>query len=120
MRLFTRNGYDFTARFPKIAAAVSALPVQSCVVDGEAIVVNREGLSVFEHLRYRHHDHAAVLCAFDLIELDGFDLRQQPLEHRKDKLADLLSNADDDIAFNRHFAGDGAVIFKHACAVARA
>ncbi len=75
IRLFTRNGYDFTARFPKIAAAVADLPVRSCVVDGEAIVVNREGLSVFDLLRYRHHDHAAVLCAFDLIELDGFDLR---------------------------------------------
>ena len=44
MRLFTRNGYDFTARFPKIAAAVAGLPARSCVVDGEAIVVNRQGL----------------------------------------------------------------------------
>ena len=93
VRLFTRNGYDFTARFPKIAAAVADLPVRSCVVDGEAIVVNREGLSVFDLLRYRHHDHAAVLCAFDLIELDGFDLRQQPLERRKDTLAYLLRTA---------------------------
>jgi hypothetical protein len=75
VRLFTRNGYDFTNRFPKIAAALAALPVQSCVIDGEAIVVDRQGLSVFELLRYRHHDHIAVLCAFDLIELDGFDLR---------------------------------------------
>ena len=65
VRLFTRNGYDFTARFPKIAAAVAGLPVRSCVVDGEAIVVNPEGLSVFDLLRYRHHDHAAC-CAFDL------------------------------------------------------
>src|SRR5215831_6189191 len=61
VRLFTRNGYDFTARFPKIAAGVAALPVRSCVVDGEAIVVDRQGLSVFELLRYRHHDHTAVL-----------------------------------------------------------
>ena len=63
MRRFTRNGYDFTARFPKIAAAVSASPVQSCIVDGAAIVVNRERLSVFDLLHYRHYDHAAVLCA---------------------------------------------------------
>jgi hypothetical protein len=55
VRLFTRNGYDFTARFPKIAAAVADLAVWLCVVDGEAIVVNREGLSVFDLLRYRHH-----------------------------------------------------------------
>src|SRR5262249_30958539 len=115
VRLFTRNGYDFTTRFPKIAGAIVALPVRSCVVDGEAIVVNREGLSVFDLLRFRQHDYAAVLCAFDLIELDGFDLRQRPLEQRKDTLADLLCGISDGIAFNKHFAGDGLVIFKHAC-----
>jgi ATP-dependent DNA ligase len=70
---------------------------------------------VFELLRYRHYDHAAVLCAFDLIELDGYDLRQQPLEQRKAALADLLRNASGGIAFNKDFAGDGASIFKHAC-----
>jgi hypothetical protein len=43
-------------------AAAAALPLQSCVVDGEAIVVNREGLSVFDLLRYRYHDYAAVPC----------------------------------------------------------
>jgi bifunctional non-homologous end joining protein LigD len=117
VRLFTRNGYDFTARFPKITAAVAALPVRSCVVDGEAIVVDRAGLSVFDLLRYRYHDHAAVLCAFDLIELDGYDLRQQPLERRKSALAELLRNASDGIAFNKHFAADGVVIFMHACAL---
>ena len=45
IKLFTRNGYDFTSRFPKIAAAVAALPALSCVVDGEAIVVNRQGVA---------------------------------------------------------------------------
>ena len=52
VRLFTRNGYDFTARFPKIVEAVASLPVRSCVVDGEAIVVDERGLSVFNALRY--------------------------------------------------------------------
>jgi bifunctional non-homologous end joining protein LigD len=117
VRLFTHNGYDFTARFPKIVAAVAALSVRSCVLDGEAIVVDQEGLSVFDMLRYRHHDHAAVLCAFDLIELDGFDLRQQPLEQRKGRLADLLRDASDGVAFNKHFACDGAIVFKQACAL---
>jgi bifunctional non-homologous end joining protein LigD len=117
VRLFTRNGYDFTARFPKIASGMAALSVRSCVVDGEAIVVNRQGLSVFDLIRFRQHDCAAVLCAFDLIELDGYDLRRQPLEHRKDELADLLESAGDGIAFNKHFAGDGVAIFKHACAL---
>jgi ATP-dependent DNA ligase len=50
------------------------------LIDGEAIVVDQSGLSVFELLRYRHHDHAALLCVFDLIELNGNDLRHTPIE----------------------------------------
>jgi bifunctional non-homologous end joining protein LigD len=55
IRLFTRNGYDFAGRFPKIVEAVANLPVRSCLIDGEAIVVDKDGLSVFELLRYRRH-----------------------------------------------------------------
>ena len=102
------NGYDFTARFPKIAAAIESLRAGSCVVDGEAVVVNADGLSVFDLIRYRHHDHPAVLCAFDLIELDGKDLRWARLEDRKTVLSDLLRTAGDGIVFNTHFGGDGA------------
>ena len=103
VRLFTRNGYDFTARFPKIVEAVGSLGVRSCVIDGEAIVVDERGLSVFDALRYRLRDHAAVLCAFDLIELDGEDLRGARLENRKRTLAGLLRGTNDGIAFNKHF-----------------
>src|SRR5262249_23865618 len=117
VRLFTRNGFDFTARYPKIVAALESLPVRSCVVDGEAIVVDERGLSVFDILRYRLCDDAAVLCAFDLIELDGMDLRWQPLEYRKATLADLLRDVRDGIALNQHFNGDGALIYQHACAL---
>ena len=90
VRLLTRNGYDFADRFPLITKAVAALPVRSCFIDGEAIVVYSDGLSVFDLLRYRQHDSAAVLCAFDLIELDDEDIRNAPIEQRKDLLADLL------------------------------
>ena len=117
VRLFTRNGYDFTARFPKIVDAIASLPVRSCVVDGEAIVVDERGLSVFDALHYRLRDHAAVLCAFDLIEIDGKDLRWARLEDRKDTLATLLRDAGDGIAFNKHFDGDGEIIFRHACSL---
>jgi len=65
VRLYTRNGYDFTTRFPKNAATVESLRVRSRVLDGEAILVDERGLSLFEALRYRTHDHAAVLCAFE-------------------------------------------------------
>jgi bifunctional non-homologous end joining protein LigD len=91
--------------------------VRSCALDGEAIVVNTDGLSVFDLIRYRQHDHAAVLCAFDLIELDGEDLRWQPVERRKAALADLLRDTRDGIAFNQHFEADGTIVFEHACAL---
>jgi bifunctional non-homologous end joining protein LigD len=71
VRLYTRNGYDFANRFPRIIDAIKSLPVRSCFIDGVAIVVDQRGLSNFDLLRSWRHDHAAVLCAFDLIELDG-------------------------------------------------
>ena len=75
--LFTRNGNDFTNRFPIIVAAVTALPARSFLIDGEAIVTNGDGLDLIRHKR---HGGAAVLCAFDLIELDGEDLRRSTIE----------------------------------------
>jgi ATP-dependent DNA ligase len=82
-RLITRNGHDLSGRFPLILAAVAALPVQSCAVDGEAIACDERDLSVFEMIRWRQHDNAVTLCAFDLLELDGEDLRREPIEVRK-------------------------------------
>jgi bifunctional non-homologous end joining protein LigD len=90
VRLYTRNGYNFASRFPQIVEAVSKLKVRSCLIDGEAIVVDKRGLSAFDLLRSWRHDHAAVLCAFDLIEVDGKDLRSGPIEERKHVLAEIL------------------------------
>jgi len=90
VRLITRNGYDLAARFPLAAAAIASLPARSCVVDGEAIAVDDNGLSVFDLIRYRRQNHAVTLCAFDLIELDGEDLRREPMEVRKRTLKGLL------------------------------
>ena len=115
--LYTRNGYDFANRFPRIVEAVKGLPVQSCFLDGEAIVVDADGLSVFDLLRSWQHDRAAVLCAFDVLELDGKDLRREWLEERKHALANLLYRERDGIIFNQHYDGDGTIIFKQACAL---
>jgi bifunctional non-homologous end joining protein LigD len=118
IRLITRNGYDFTDRYPSIVDAIRSLPGTSCVIDGEAIVVDQNGLSVFDLLRYRRHDHAATLCAFDLIQVDGWDLRRQPLEERKDLLGrHLEQQRHHGIAVNDTFDGDGATIYRHACAL---
>jgi bifunctional non-homologous end joining protein LigD len=58
-----------------------------------------------------------VLCAFDLLELDGKDLRRMPIEERKRILVELLGHPHEGIAFNEHHSGDGASIFAHACAL---
>jgi bifunctional non-homologous end joining protein LigD len=94
--------------------AVTLLPVRSCLIDGEAVVCDESGLAVFELIRGYRHDTAAVLCAFDLLEIDGEDLRHVPIEERKGTLAKLLTHPHEGIAFNQHYASDGATIFKHA------
>jgi ATP-dependent DNA ligase len=80
------------------------------VVDGEAIAVDDNGLSVFDLIRYRRQDHAVTICAFDLLELDGVDLRREPIEVRKRTLQGLLRRAHPGIAFNRHFDVEGACL----------
>jgi bifunctional non-homologous end joining protein LigD len=102
VRLLTRNGHDFAGRFPLAAAAVAALPARSCLIDGEAIVTDKNGLAVFDLIR-GHRPTAAVLCAFDLLELDGEDLRREPIETRKSTLKSLLRGKREGIAFNAHF-----------------
>jgi hypothetical protein len=86
-------------------------------VDGEGIVVDQDGLSVFDLIRYRRHDHAATICAFDLIEVDGTDLLRSPIEERKDRLAALLGQRHPGIALNETYSGDGALVYQHACAL---
>jgi bifunctional non-homologous end joining protein LigD len=90
VRLLTRRGNDWSDRYPLIAAAVGALRVRSCLIDGEAIACGEDGLPAFDRVRYRRQDGTVFLFAFDLLELDGVDLRQEPLELRKATLASLL------------------------------
>jgi bifunctional non-homologous end joining protein LigD len=115
VRLYTRNGYNFANRFPQIVEAVSKLKVRSCLIDGEAIVVDERGLSAFDLLRTWRHDHAAMLCAFDLIEVDGKDLRSGPIEERKRLLAKVLHGSHLSIVLNETFGEDGEIVFSEAC-----
>src|SRR5215472_6758053 len=115
VRLITRNGNDFTARFPLIASAVAALQTGPCMIDGEAIVCDENGLAVFDLIRGHGSKTSAVLCAFDLLELDGKDLRREPIEKRKALLAKLLRGAHLSIVLNEHFEEDGAAVYRAAC-----
>jgi bifunctional non-homologous end joining protein LigD len=115
VRLITRHGNDFTNRSPLATAAISALPGRSFLIDGEAICTDDHGLAVFELIRRARHGDKAVLCVFDLIELDGEDLRRSAIEYRKRKLAKLVRGPHPGIVLNEHYEGDGEIVFEHAC-----
>ena len=87
------------------------------MIDGEAIVCDANGLAVFELIRGHGSKTSAILCAFDLLELDGKDLRRRPIEERKGLLAKLLHDRDSDlsIVLNKHYEEDGAIVFREAC-----
>jgi bifunctional non-homologous end joining protein LigD len=115
VRLITRAGNDFSRRFPFTAMAVGKLPVRSCLIDGEAIVCDDNGLAVFELMRRHGAIASAVHCAFDLLELDGKDLRREPIERRKVLLAKLLKGSPLSIVLNETFEEDGAIVYREAC-----
>src|SRR5690242_11174814 len=115
VRLITRAGNEFSSRFPFIAMAVARLPVRSCLIDGEAIVCDKNGLVVFDLIRRHGALASAVHCAFDLLELDGQDLTREPIERRKALLAKLLRGQQTSIVLNEVYEEDGAIVFREAC-----
>jgi ATP-dependent DNA ligase len=115
IRLLTRIGRDWSARFPLILESASELRARSCLIDGEAVACDDNGLAVFERLRRKHDARAAFLYAFDLLELDGVDLRREPIETRKATLASLLRGSGAGLKLNEHFIHSGEVVFRHAC-----
>ena len=115
VRLYSRPGNDLTRRFPLIAEALASLRSRSCIIDGEAVACDENGLASFERIRYRQHDGDVFLYAFDLIELNGDDLRRDPLQVRKTTLASILAKTRPGIRFNEHIEGDGPTVFAHAC-----
>jgi bifunctional non-homologous end joining protein LigD len=115
VRLYSRPGNDLTHRFPLIVETLARLRSRSCIIDGEAVACDENGVTSFDRVRYRHHDESIFLYAFDLIELNGDDLRPDPLEGRKANLEMILAKAGPGIRFNEHMEGDGETVFRHAC-----
>jgi len=119
VRLWARTTSDYSKAFTRIRDAVAALPVESAVLDGEAIVLRPDNTSDFEALRSRQGQAEAILVAYDIMEADGQDVRPGPLEERRKLLAKLLSRKTkamrDGIQLSQAITGDGAVIFRHAC-----
>jgi ATP-dependent DNA ligase len=104
---------------PTIAAALKALPANNLVLDGELVALDRTGKPSFYELpsEFKVRVKARlVYYAFDLLYLDGFDLRRAPLIGRKRILAGLLSGVGLNlIRYTEHLDGDGATVLEHAC-----
>jgi bifunctional non-homologous end joining protein LigD len=117
-RVFTRNGYDWTDRYPSIVPAALSLRCQSAIIDGEAIVQDGDGASDFDSLNssMRWRPESIILYAFDIMHLDGADLRRESLSLRRSILKVLIGNYEESrIQFSEEWVGDGAAFFK-ACA----
>jgi bifunctional non-homologous end joining protein LigD len=115
VRLYSRPGNDLTDRFSLIVAAMAHLRSRSCIIDGEAVCSDDSGVPSFDRIRYRRHDASVFLYAFDLIELDGDDMRREPLATRKSTLASLIKRATPGLRLNAHIEADGPTVFAHAC-----
>jgi bifunctional non-homologous end joining protein LigD len=115
VRLYSRPGNDLTYRFPLIVEALAKLSSRSCIIDGEAVACGDDGIALFDRIQFRHHDADVFLYTFDLIELDGDDLRRDPLNVRKATLASVLARAAPGLRLNEHLEADGPDVFHHAC-----
>jgi bifunctional non-homologous end joining protein LigD len=96
VRLFTRRGNDWTARFPAIARRLARFPVKTATLDGELVALDASGRSAFNQLQQSldaANDHDLTYFAFDLLYLDGVDLRPLPLVERRKQLERLLRRA---------------------------
>jgi bifunctional non-homologous end joining protein LigD len=100
VRLYTRRGYDWSAKYPWIVDALRSLRVRSIIVDGEAVWARRDGKSDFDKLYSHGHDQQVFLYAFDLLELNGEDYRQHPLEKRHTKLEKFLARTQQRMRFS--------------------
>ena len=114
VRLFTMTGVDWTARYPWIVEGASALNADVAVIDAECCVAGHDGVTRFDALHDRTGDAAAFAYAFDLMMVDGEDVRALPIEERKARLAKLVRRKSS-IQLSEHLTGDGAAIYAHAC-----
>jgi ATP-dependent DNA ligase len=117
VRLITRGGYNWTDRYPWIVEAARKSRHRQFVIDGEAVVLGVDGISDFNDLHSRKHDDEVQLYAFDILALDGEDLRALPLSLRKPNLARLLARPDGIFVAPFEASEIGPDLFRAACAM---
>jgi bifunctional non-homologous end joining protein LigD len=118
VRIFTRRGYDWSEQFWPIAADVANIAAREVVIDGEVVAIKDEKVSfsaLIEDVGAKRVNRLAFY-AFDILYLDGSDLRDVPLEQRKQLLADLLHESNcDRLFYCEHFDADGPGLFNRFC-----
>src|SRR5271170_1321272 len=120
VRLLTRNGLNWTHKYPQIAAAVSALGARQAYLDGELCGVRPVGITSFSMIQLASDAGNAaglVFFLFDLLYLDGEDLTTQPMIERKARLAGLLSSTESPRQYSDHQIGLGPAFYEKACAL---
>jgi bifunctional non-homologous end joining protein LigD len=118
LSLLTRSGLDWTKKYQSIADALKKLKVKSAVLDGEIVVLDKKGHSDFQALQsaLKNGSDTLIFYVFDLLYLNGYDLRDQPLIERKKLLKGMLRGLKQkNIRFSDHQEKDGAKILKEAC-----
>ncbi len=115
-RLVSRNGNDWTGSYPRVANAVAGLDAESVLIDGEVVVFDEHGISRFQELQNARGSSRLHYMAFDLLHLDGEDLRRRPLLERKQLLKELLDTSKGDvIRYSDHVVGHGDAFYRQAC-----
>jgi bifunctional non-homologous end joining protein LigD len=112
--LWTRRGTDYTDEFPRIAETVRNIRADEALIDGEAVVLRADGLSDFGALITKAGGQQASYIAFDLLRLDGQDIRLQRLEDRRKGLKQLVKGADA-MLYSEAIAAERAIVFEKAC-----
>lgn len=118
VRLITRNGKDWTERYPAIAAALATLDVKSAAIDGELVALDDRGHSHFASLQAATNDGAdakLAYYAFDLLSLDGKDMRKKTLLDRKAALRKIFPGDGETLHFSDHIEGKGETVIGKAC-----
>src|SRR5262245_61875567 len=116
VRLWTRNGFDWSDRYPLIRDAALRNRQTSFVIDGEAVLLGVDGRSDFDGLHSRQHNAEVQFYAFDILVADGEDIRKLPLSMRKANLTRLLARRVDGIFLSDFEQGEiGPDLFRHAC-----
>jgi bifunctional non-homologous end joining protein LigD len=120
VRLYTRSGLDWTHRMAVVARELGRLSVESAILDGEVVVLEANGQSSFAALQAAFEEgakHQLTYFVFDLLHLNGHNLRQEPLTERKQILAQMLDSLEEQetIRYGQHIETEGKPIFERAC-----